>query len=627
LYPESGIRTQDILCGCLQGLVRGPDHEGHVWFAASSVRQYIISGTTDLHVSSLNSSHCSSFLSLKQAYRGATIDLLQYMATPAFEAQIQQFMDDPAKVGLVRTASTSWIWLITRTTPTAEVISRLTNYMHSLSCQKLFTCLAERDRRLAVAQCYDIKLEKWLHKAQSLSSGRSIASCLAQCRSLVFQTIGKTFPSDYAEVIMTINCLGQLHIDSQLFDTAEELFRQGLRVTHQWLQFTKSPSFERLPFYIFGHTADEGQLITLQDVSGRLLALSNYASFVDLLMETKCLSDSEARRTRILRRLQQMRRFKRYGLRIEAAAIYQEVRQELQSLRWECSSPVDTVLGLACLLLEQGRDLEADSLIKTNVPGFVREGPLVLICCSMAATLNNQLITELENAKINGLGTSWEAILAIDRLGRHRISDGNVRSGILFAKRAYQLSQRHAGLPDSRTLHCLQGLVNAHLAEANMNAVTSLFSEIGSLSAPQMRELIPEHPSSKMNFAIMMQQFGLTQLGTTIIEELVGWLREQQEPRYRALDAEYRNTVAINIGGLLTSQGRLQEAEHFLRRALAEPDGLSQTQISAAKTNLAGCLKKQLRTNEANALYKEIDSDAIDPVLAGGPEKGIFRLG
>jgi tetratricopeptide (TPR) repeat protein len=322
-----------------------------------------------------------------------------------------------------------------------------------------------------------------------------------------------------------------------------------------------------------------------------------------------------------------MRKFKRYNLHSEAATIYQEVRQELQALRWDCSTPLDTVLGLAFFLLEQGRNLEADTLLDAKIPKLIGESHIVLICCSMGANPDNKLIVELANAKMDGLGTGWEAILAIDRLGRHRAGDGDVQSGIIFAKKAYQLSQRRAGLHDPRTLRCLQGMVNAHLAEADMNAVARLFSEIGSLSPPQMRELTPEHPCSKMNYAIMMQQFGLPQLATTIVEELVSWLREQQVLGCRARDVEYRNTVAINIGGFLTKQGRLQEAEAFLKRVLAEPEGLSLAQISAAKTNLAGCLRRQLRTNEADALYQEIDADASDPVRSGGHEKGIFRIG
>lgn len=85
-----------------------------------------------------------------------------------------------------------------------------------------------------------------------------------------------------------------------------------------------------------------------------------------------------------------------------------------------------------------------------------------------------------------------------------------------------------------------------------------------------------------------------------------------------ARDDEHRNTVAINIGVFLTRQGRLQEAEGFLKRVLAQLEGLSHAQISAPKTNLAGCLRRQLRDDEA---------DASDPVRSGVHSKGVFRIG
>lgn len=160
-----------------------------------------------------------------------------------------------------------------------------------------------------------------------------------------------------------------------------------------------------------------------------------------------------------------------------------------------------------------------------------------------------------------------------------------------------------------------------------MDAVARLFSEIGSLSPLQMRELTPELPGSKMNYALMMQQLGLPQLATTIVDELVSWLREQEVLGYMARDDEHRNTVAIHIGGFLTRQGRLQEAEGFLKRVLAQLEGLSHAQISAAKTNLAGCLRRQLRDDEADALYQEIDADPSDPVRSRVHSKGVFRIG
>ncbi|OJJ08743.1 hypothetical protein ASPVEDRAFT_89951 [Aspergillus versicolor CBS 583.65] len=628
LYPYSGRTSQDILDGCLRGLVNGPDSKGHVRFAAPSVRQFLISGTTDLRSSSSDSAGLSPVLPLKKARGDAAVDLLRYMTTSKFETQIQrQSPDDSARPGLATIAASRWIWLLTRAAPSAELVSYLATFMSSISFQKLFTLLAQWNPCLAVAQSYNLQLEDWLRKAQPLSNTRTVVSCRAECRKLVFLTIGKTLPADHAEVIMIINCLAQLHIDSQLFDTAEELFRGCLEVIRRWTRFTQSPDFERLPFFMFGHTIDEGQTLTLQDVHGRLLGLSDGAEMADLLHKTQYLSDSQARRNRTLARLQQMRKFKRYKLDSEAAAIYQEVKLDLLALRWDCSTPLDTILVLSFFLLDQGRDLEADPLLDARVPEVIRESGLVLICCSIGAGPDEQFVVELANARMDGLGTGWEAIWAIDRLARHSAGHGDIQSGIIFAKRAYQLSQRLAGLHDPRTLRCLQGMVNAHLAKADMDAVARMFSEIGSLSPAQMRELTPERPGSKMNYAIMMQQLGLPQLATSIVDELVSWLREQQALGYEARDTEHRNTVAINIGGFLTRLGRLQEAEGFLKRVLAEPEGLSHAQILAAKTNLAGCLRRQLRNDEADALYREINADESETVQSGIHEKKIFRIG
>lgn len=627
LYPYSGTTAQGILDGCLRILVNGPDSKGYVRFATPSVRQFLISGTTDLPLSRSNCPGLSPFLPLQEVHGDAAVDLLRYMATSKFGAQVQrQSLGDHARRGVAEIATSRWVWLITRAAPSAEVISYLTKFMSSVSFHKLFTFLAQWNPCLAVSQSYNVQLDNWLRKAQPLSNVNTIASCLVECRKLVFLTISKTLPADHAEVITIINCLAQLHIDSQLFDTAEELFRRCLEVIHRWTRFTQSPDFERLPFFMFGHTIDEGQTLTLQDVHGRLLGLSDGAEMADLLHKTQYLSDSQARRHRILRRLQQMCKFKRYKLDSEAAAIYQEVKLDLRVLRWDCSTPLDTILGLSFFLLEQGRNLDAGTLLDAKVPEVIRESGLVLICCSIGAGPDEHFIVELANAKIDGLGTGWEAIWAIDRLARHSAGHRDVQSGIIFGKRAYQLSQRRAGLNDPRTLRCLQGMVNAHLAKADMDAVARLFSEIGSLTPAQMCELTPERPGSKMNYAIMMQQLGLPQLATSIVDELVSWLREQQALGYEARDTEHRNTVAINIGGFLTRQGRLQEAEGFLKRVLAEPEGLSHAQISAAKTNLAGCLRRQLRNEEADALYQEIDADALDPVRSGHQQR-IFRIG
>ncbi|OJJ40744.1 hypothetical protein ASPWEDRAFT_166807 [Aspergillus wentii DTO 134E9] len=605
LLPASQqvIRAESVIRECLQGLVDLPNSQGYVQFAVPPVRIYIVSGRA-FHTAFTEDTP----IPLVKVYRNAALDTLKYLATWRPTGDIRQSTSGSRSMASwdLKLLGSSWLQFVTQTTPDCEMLSALKTVLNQVSHRLWFQSLARQDPDTALIQVYDVPLIKWLQKSHDVGSAAAIGTLLGHYRNKVIQIISTARPSDPTRLVRTINCLAQLHLLSNLPDTAEELLRQCLRVVRTW-QIPKDTSGGP-PFYIFGHTVDTGQLLTVRNTRGQTMGL-HAKPFNTLLAQAECLVDTQIVRKRILENLSRMQRLVHQGLHREAGLVHRTITQQFTPLRWDGAILEDTMIHLAFLLWDQGRIPEINSLLAENVPEIEPKNAIVLVCCSMGAAINRETHRGMVDAKIDGSGTGREAIEIIERLGKYYLNQGDGEDAVHLYERACQKTGGY-NIHDSLRFNCLKGLIAAYLMVSNLSAAHSILQQIGSLSIPQIREMTPDQRAAKVNWAIVLQQIGLEHLAFDIIDDLAVSLQGMELGEHDSTREETMTSIMrITTAAFQVKRQQYKEAESLLRKALAD-NTLSQPQVIAAKQNLGIVLRHLGRTAEAQGVSSDVEAYA-----------------
>jgi tetratricopeptide (TPR) repeat protein len=617
--PETRMRATEIIRDCLRGLV--DELDSYARFSVPPVRDYIVFGTTDS-----DRDKKQPIIPLSQARRNIAIEILKYLNSWDFSQYIYQRSFTHGMPNR-RTARHTilrprWLWFVTQAEPDVEIISLMTKFLHSTHCQDWIKDLAREDPCLLLKQLYNVELEKWLQKSQNITESKMTRSHLTRLREIMFQILGLFIVSDTVEFVKTVNCMGQLLISSHFPTAAEELFRRFLGIVPMWRAHPEIV-LKHLPFYMLGHTIDGGQLVTLKDICGRAKAV-DAQTMANLLVQAQCLSDSNVVRRRILERVVRMRNLARQGLHEDAHVLHQTVKAQLESLRWDNPTIQDTILGLAALLLEQGRSSEVDDVLRDSNFNIEEDGEVILICCSAGKTISQEDRLELVNTRVDGAGRGREATLMIERLGNFYFNAGHQHIARLFFEKALaQREARQENIQDPAMFESFKLLTSAYLSMADFEAALTKLAKIGSLSLSQLRELSSVHkPIGGMNFAIMLQQLGLKDLVAKVVEDLATSLTHGRSKTNESddIEKEFPSTVITSLAAFLIKQNRAAEAEILLKRVLVDPRDLSQHQLLGVKQNLAAALHRQGLCKDAEILEREIR--ATSQTLASSTNPG-----